>query len=336
MSKPSTAISHRIDSMHDLQSFYRMIARSNENGEFERLSKLGEPYRSVFLAVCTEPFLVDNFVYYYQDVLKELQQYFVYATGLISWVDFTYGYNDEFVFNVKTDESDMSNTALISKCTVTHTDAILSSAMISLMTRLADNPAPVMDDFVDDTMPNNFDGDAYDTALLDWSFAVKSYVRTFAPFLIDMVDDCILKAVFSLTGPGIKKLRKALGLTRKAFAEKFHIKLGTLTHWEQGLRQPPDHVVYMLREIARLEQKLQDVSIVPRSVLVSDCLAQYGNDHCYVVEDNFPVCLTIDDKTYPCFSVEAVEKYGNHIVASFSEKQAPWGCYLDVVIVGEV
>ena len=53
----------------------------------------------------------------------------------------------------------------------------------------------------------------------------------------------------------IKELRKITGLSQAAFAKKFHIPVGTLSHWEQGVRTPPDYVVYMLSRIIYLERE---------------------------------------------------------------------------------
>ena len=53
----------------------------------------------------------------------------------------------------------------------------------------------------------------------------------------------------------IKELRKITGLSQAAFAKKFHIPVGTLAHWEQGIRTPPDYVIYMLSRIIYLERE---------------------------------------------------------------------------------
>ena len=47
----------------------------------------------------------------------------------------------------------------------------------------------------------------------------------------------------------IKELRKITGLSQSQFAKKFHIPVGTLSHWEQGVRTPPEYVVYMMARI---------------------------------------------------------------------------------------
>lgn len=52
----------------------------------------------------------------------------------------------------------------------------------------------------------------------------------------------------------IKELRKITGLTQAGFAKKFHIPVGTLAHWEQGIRKPPEYVVYMMAKIVYMER----------------------------------------------------------------------------------
>lgn len=47
----------------------------------------------------------------------------------------------------------------------------------------------------------------------------------------------------------IKELREGTGLSQRQFAEKYHIPVGTLQHWEQGIRKPPVYVIYMLNII---------------------------------------------------------------------------------------
>ncbi len=53
----------------------------------------------------------------------------------------------------------------------------------------------------------------------------------------------------------IKELRKITGLSQAEFAKKFHIPVGTLAHWEQGIRKPPEYVVYMISRIIYNERK---------------------------------------------------------------------------------
>ena len=53
----------------------------------------------------------------------------------------------------------------------------------------------------------------------------------------------------------IKELRKITGLSQVEFAKKFHIPVGTLSHWEQGIRTPPEYVVYMMTRIVYNEHE---------------------------------------------------------------------------------
>lgn len=52
----------------------------------------------------------------------------------------------------------------------------------------------------------------------------------------------------------IKQLRESTGLSQSKFAEKFHIPIGTLQHWEQGVRKPPEYVMYMINIILIKEE----------------------------------------------------------------------------------
>ena len=51
--------------------------------------------------------------------------------------------------------------------------------------------------------------------------------------------------------PRIRTLRRALGLTQEAFANRYQIPLGTLRDWEQGRREPDQPARAYLRVIAR-------------------------------------------------------------------------------------
>ena len=50
--------------------------------------------------------------------------------------------------------------------------------------------------------------------------------------------------------PRVKIIRHALGLTQEEFAARFHIPLGTLRDWEQGVAQPDAAARAYLRAIA--------------------------------------------------------------------------------------
>jgi putative transcriptional regulator len=50
--------------------------------------------------------------------------------------------------------------------------------------------------------------------------------------------------------PQVKVIRRALRLTQEAFAERYHIPLGTLRDWEQGRSQPDAPARAYLKVIA--------------------------------------------------------------------------------------
>jgi putative transcriptional regulator len=53
----------------------------------------------------------------------------------------------------------------------------------------------------------------------------------------------------------ISELRKQTGLSQNQFAKKFHIQLKTLQSWEQGWRNTPESILYMVQRILELESE---------------------------------------------------------------------------------
>jgi putative transcriptional regulator len=53
----------------------------------------------------------------------------------------------------------------------------------------------------------------------------------------------------------ILDLRKQTGLSQSQFAKKFHIQLKTLQSWEQGWRNTPESILYMVQRILELESE---------------------------------------------------------------------------------
>ena len=49
----------------------------------------------------------------------------------------------------------------------------------------------------------------------------------------------------------IKQLRQQTGLSQSQFAALFKIPVHTLQQWEQGLRKPPEYVVFMMEKILK-------------------------------------------------------------------------------------
>lgn len=59
--------------------------------------------------------------------------------------------------------------------------------------------------------------------------------------------------------PRVKTLRRALGLTQKEFAARYHIPLGTLRDWEQGRSQPDQPARAFLAVIARAPKEIAEL-----------------------------------------------------------------------------
>lgn len=53
----------------------------------------------------------------------------------------------------------------------------------------------------------------------------------------------------------ILELRKQTGLSQSQFAKEFHIQLKTLQSWEQGWRNTPECILYMVQKILELEER---------------------------------------------------------------------------------
>ena len=53
----------------------------------------------------------------------------------------------------------------------------------------------------------------------------------------------------------ILELRKQTGLSQSQFAKEFHIQLKTLQSWEQGWRNTPECILYMVQRILELESE---------------------------------------------------------------------------------
>ena len=47
----------------------------------------------------------------------------------------------------------------------------------------------------------------------------------------------------------VKDLRKKTGLSQSKFANLFNIPVRTIQQWEQGVRKPPDYVIFMMEKI---------------------------------------------------------------------------------------
>lgn len=55
----------------------------------------------------------------------------------------------------------------------------------------------------------------------------------------------------------ILELRKQTGLSQSQFAKEFHIQLKTLQSWEQGWRNTPECILYMVQKILEYEGRMK-------------------------------------------------------------------------------
>lgn len=51
----------------------------------------------------------------------------------------------------------------------------------------------------------------------------------------------------------IKEIREQTGLSQSQFAKKFHLTTRAVQSWEQGQRNTPEYVLYMIQKILELE-----------------------------------------------------------------------------------
>jgi putative transcriptional regulator len=56
----------------------------------------------------------------------------------------------------------------------------------------------------------------------------------------------------------ILELRKQTGLSQSQFAKKFHLGIRAVQSWEQGTRNTPDSILYMIQEILKYEGMEKD------------------------------------------------------------------------------
>lgn len=55
----------------------------------------------------------------------------------------------------------------------------------------------------------------------------------------------------------ILELRKQTGLSQSQFAKKFHLTIRAVQSWEQGQRNTPEHVLYMIQKILEYEERMK-------------------------------------------------------------------------------
>ena len=91
----------------------------------------------------------------------------------------------------------------------------------------------------------------------------------------------------------IKELRLETGLSQADFAEKFHIKKGTLTNWEQGIRKPPEHIPYMIETILKQEKVLDNIYVRLLNEKYKDRSKYYSDEICLAGRNAFNTALDI-------------------------------------------
>lgn len=57
----------------------------------------------------------------------------------------------------------------------------------------------------------------------------------------------------------IKEIRQRTGLSQTQFANKYHISKSTLCHWEQGIRKPPQYILYLIETIITQELIINNI-----------------------------------------------------------------------------
>lgn len=91
----------------------------------------------------------------------------------------------------------------------------------------------------------------------------------------------------------IKQLRKQTGLSQAEFAKKFHISKGTLTNWEQGLRTPPEYVLFIIETLLKQEEALNNISSRILDEKNKDRSRYYSEEICQTGKNAFNTALDI-------------------------------------------
>lgn len=130
-----------------------------------------------------------------------------------------------------------------------------------------------MDNFLDNSCPNGYNKELYEDAMSKWSVDIRAAIMNHLPDGSDVYEIMMqyqtCDVIQQCNGMAIRQIRERMGMTQKEFAKKFCIPVGTLSHWEQGVRNPPNHVCCMLKMIEDLQKALPENSVgsVIRTVL---------------------------------------------------------------------
>lgn len=123
----------------------------------------------------------------------------------------------------------------------------------------------------------------------------------------------------------VVELRKMTGLSQNKFAVKYHINVGTLRTWEQGLHECPEHVLYMLERVVR--EDMNDVLNFNRKsgqglVLADVCPGIDDQD----VVDNIHVLYGSRNSEY--VYDELVDKFGkDDVIENYKSNLYPFPCF---------
>lgn len=91
----------------------------------------------------------------------------------------------------------------------------------------------------------------------------------------------------------IKNLRKKTGLSQSKFADKYHINISTLRHWEQNVQKVPEYYLYLLRN--EVKRDYGDITKETWEDITIKRATEYSK------EKNIPINSITNIFTTPCF-----------------------------------
>jgi len=96
----------------------------------------------------------------------------------------------------------------------------------------------------------------------------------------------------------IKELRTQTGLSQSEFAKKFHLNKGTLANWEQGFRNPPEYILYMIKTIIDHENAFTNIETLIRAEKFKDRSNMYSEEVCIAGKNAFGMALDIIEQEW--------------------------------------
>ena len=277
----------------DLQKYYVGAILSADDSLF----KISDSYLSLLFLIASDTELNEYFVELHADDIMELNRVVSSLLGVNLNVKISYCLYDNVSLN---------DTGIYVKfCGTLLSDKNMISKIRNVF---LENHMPDRSDFADDG--------SFGEVLCQWSNKIQTEIKQICPSLLDGMKSYKNGTVFApLNGAMIRLMRERIGLTQKAFAAKYSIPVGTLSQWEQGVRNPPGYVCMMIKEIARLEQ------LIPKHTV----RVLLGNK-------KIPVAIIQNGKNEHMFASEAIDKYGDCEVLSFREETCSWGTLLCINI----